>query len=130
MAADLGLAERVRFPGWVDEPERLFAASDVAVFPSRWQEPFGLSGAEALAHGVPVVAFDTGGVRSWLDDGVSGFAVPEKDVRAMADRLEQLGGDRALRVQMGEAGMAAVRARFAPERFLGAVKELAEAVEP
>ena len=58
---------RVRFTGWQEDTDPCFARCDVAVFPSRWQEPFGLSGAEALGHGVPVVAFDTGGVRERLE---------------------------------------------------------------
>lgn len=129
LAASLKIADRVHFMGWTENPDRCFAACDVAVFPSRWQEPFGLSGAEALAHGVPVVAFDTGGVREWLEDGVSGFAAPEKDLRALADRLETLGRDGALRVKMGRAGMERMREHFAPQCFLSAVEQLTEAVK-
>ena len=128
LAADLRIADRVRFAGWADDPESCFADCDAAVFPARWQEPFGLSGAEALAHGVPVVAFDIGGVREWLADGVCGFAVPEQDLRAMADRLETLYRSPDLRRKMGEAGRERIRELFAPERFLTAVRQLAEAV--
>lgn len=45
--------------GWVDPPE-LFARSDIAVFPSRFQEPFGLVAAEAMSAGVPVVVTRAG----------------------------------------------------------------------
>ena len=62
-AARYGIADRVGFTGWRSDPEKCFAEHDVAVFPSRWQEPFGLSGAEAQAHGLPVVGFDVGGGR-------------------------------------------------------------------
>ena len=126
LARRLGIADRVSFPGWTDDPESRFACSDAAVFPSRWQEPFGLSGAEALAHGLPVAAFDTGGVREWLEDGVSGFIVPERDVAALAERLERFYREPALRKRMGEAGMEKVRRCFSPERFREAIEHLLE----
>jgi glycosyltransferase involved in cell wall biosynthesis len=69
------------FAGWVSGPERtavLRSASIMAV-PSLWPEPFGLVGLEAAAHGVPAVAFDVGGIREWLQDGVGGRIVREAD---------------------------------------------------
>ena len=130
LAASLQIADRVRFTGWTDEPETFFADCDAAVFPSRWQEPFGLAGAEALAHGVPVAAFDVGGVREWLTDGKSGFAVPEQDIAALAEKLELFYREPELRKKMGDAGRESVRERFSPERFLAAVESLKEAVKP
>ena len=130
LAASLQIADRVRFTGWTDEPETFFADCDAAVFPSRWQEPFGLSGAEALAHGIPVAAFDIGGVREWLTDGKSGFVVPEQDISALAEKLELFYREPELRKKMGDAGRESVRERFSPERFLAAVERLAEAVKP
>lgn len=128
LAGSLGIADRVRFTGWLNDPGSCFDRCDAAVFPSRWQEPFGLSGAEALAHGVPVVAFDTGGVREWLDDGVSGFVVPERDSGAMAAKLEQLWNEPGLRKQMGLAGAQRMRERFSPECFRMSFEHLIEAV--
>jgi glycosyltransferase involved in cell wall biosynthesis len=75
-ASDRGID--VTFAGWVgpDERDRLFSGSDVVVMPSAWPEPLGLVGIEAGRLGVPVVAFDVGGVRDWLHDGVNGRVVP------------------------------------------------------
>ena len=61
------------------------AAAGTQTIPRRTQEEAGLAGAEASAHGKPVVAFEVGGVREWLDDGVTGFAVPEKEPAAEPD---------------------------------------------
>ena len=127
-ASAFGIADRVKFTGWLDEPESCFADCDAAVFPSRWQEPFGLSGAEASAHGLPVVAFDVGGVREWLEDSVTGFIVPEQDVGAMAAKLEQLFRDRGLAKRLGNAGRERIRERFSAERFLAAMRQLLEQV--
>ena len=122
------LRERVTFPGWLSDPGQALDGCDVVVFPSRWQEPFGLSGAEASAHGKPVVAFDVGGVRAWLEDGVTGFAVPEKNTAALAEKLALLGRDPALRARLGRAGRELVRERFSPERFLSGFDELLQRV--
>jgi glycosyltransferase involved in cell wall biosynthesis len=66
---------RVEFPGWLSQQakDELLERSDLLVVPSLWPEPFGMVGLEACMHGVPVVAFDSGGVREWLHDGVNGF---------------------------------------------------------
>ena len=60
-------AEGVEVLGWLDR-RRLSAAyrrAAVVLMPSRWQEPFGIVGLEALTLGTPVVAWDSGGVREW-----------------------------------------------------------------
>jgi glycosyltransferase involved in cell wall biosynthesis len=63
------------FLGWVDRQriEELLAACDLLVVPSLWPEPFGLVGPEAGLFGVPVAAFDVGGIHDWLLDGVNGY---------------------------------------------------------
>jgi glycosyltransferase involved in cell wall biosynthesis len=57
----------VEVRGWVDRAELsgLYRRARALLMPSRWQEPFGIVGLEALAFGVPVVAWDSGGVREW-----------------------------------------------------------------
>ena len=87
-----------------------------------------LSGAEALAHGIPVVAFDVGGVREWLADSVSGFIVPEKDTAAMAEKLDLLYLDKTLAEKLGQAGRESVRSRFSPEQFTAALRKLLDSV--
>ncbi len=69
---------RIEFAGWRDKTDvaRLVGESDVAVVPSLWPEPFGMVGPEANSSGVPVAAFDVGGVREWLQDGVNGHLAP------------------------------------------------------
>jgi glycosyltransferase involved in cell wall biosynthesis len=65
----------ISFPGWVDRPriEALLKNSDLLVVPSLWPEPFGLVGPEAGNYGVPVAAFNVGGIHDWLLDGVNGY---------------------------------------------------------
>ncbi|MBO4620097.1 MAG: glycosyltransferase family 4 protein [Victivallales bacterium] len=130
LADRLGIRDRLEFTGWLEKPGAILSQSDVAVFPSRWQEPFGLSGAEAQAHGVPVVAFDVGGVREWLEDGVTGYVVPPLDTMAMADRLTKLFQDPALRRSLGENARRRMQERFSPEHFLAGFQKLLSEVSP
>ena len=77
-------AEGVEVLGWLDR-RRLSAAyrrAAVLVMPSRWQEPFGIVGLEALTLGTPVAAWDSGGVREWHPGGER--LVPWGDVDGLA----------------------------------------------
>ena len=118
LAASLGMADKVTFAGWVDDPGRLAMESDVAVLPFFWQEPFGLVGPEALARELPVVAFRTGGVDEWLRDGENGFAVPPRDVKGFAAAIDRLLADGDLRRDFGATGRKFVRERFSGAEFV------------
>jgi glycosyltransferase involved in cell wall biosynthesis len=123
LARRLGVQDRVRFTGWLaarDLAPRMAEASVVAM-PSLWPEPFGLVGIEAHAAGRPVVASATGGVRDWLQHGVSGLSVKPGDVRELAAALNELLADPARQAAMGEAGREIVAARYTPERHVDAL---------
>jgi glycosyltransferase involved in cell wall biosynthesis len=80
--------------GWVDRAGlgALFARAGALVLPSRWQEPFGIAGLEALTCGVPVAAWESGGVAEWhRGDGL----VPWGDTDALGDALRRIFGTRA-----------------------------------
>jgi glycosyltransferase involved in cell wall biosynthesis len=69
---------RISFAGWLprERLEELYDECDLLVFPSLWPEPFGLAGPEAGLRGLPVAAFDVGGVSDWLVEGVNGHLAP------------------------------------------------------
>ena len=87
LAARLGLADRVRWRGFQEDPQAWMRAAKCVVVPSFWQEPYGLVAAEAVALGRPVVAFAIGG----LPEACGGKAtlVPPGDVGALAQALEE-----------------------------------------
>ena len=87
LAARLGLADRVRWRGFQENPQAWMRAAKCVVVPSFWQEPYGLVAAEAVALGRPVVAFAIGG----LPEACGGKAtlVPPGDVAALAQALEE-----------------------------------------
>lgn len=105
LAARLGIAADVEFSGWVPNEQlgALYGAAGVVAFPSRWPEPFGMVGLEAMRHGRPVVGFDVGGVRDWLSDGETGVLVPEQDVEAFARGMSRVLDNPVLGARMGAA---------------------------
>lgn len=114
-----GLADRVHLPGWAQPAEvpSWLAAGDVVAAPSRvgpsgWTEAQGLSIAEALAAGRPVVATDVGGIADTVRDGVHGLLVPERDPAALAAAVQRLLADPALAARLAAAGQARVSAEL------------------
>ena len=124
LSARLGLTDRVHFRGFVPQAElpAYFREATVSVMSSVWPEPFGMSGVEALAQGIPVVAFDVGGIRQWLDDGRSGFVVPWMDRPAFAAKIETLLRDKALARRLGETGRQQVTERFDLDRYIASLE--------
>jgi len=98
----LDLVEPLGRVSHAEMPERM-AAADVFVFPSLF-EGSAVVTYEALACGLPSVV--TPGAGSVVRDGVEGFLVPPRDVAALAERMERLGRDPALRARMARAARA------------------------
>jgi glycosyltransferase involved in cell wall biosynthesis len=107
---DRGLERRVRVLGLVEDMEPVFRDADIAVLASYTE---GLPNAvlEAMAHGVPVVATDVGGVRDLLEGG-AGIVVPPYDVAALASAIARMLADRDLRVSAGQIGAWEAEMRF------------------
>ena len=108
-AAALGLADRVAFPGWIDQPAAtaLCAAADILVLPSH-AEGLAMSVLEGLAHGLAVVATPVGAHAEVIEPEQSGLLTPPGDVAALRIALIRVIGDRALRERL----RAGARQRF------------------
>jgi L-malate glycosyltransferase len=104
LADALGLADRVRFVGWLAEPARFLAGLDVLVVPSR-AESLPLVILEAMHTGLPVVATAVGSVPEVIVDGSTGLLVPPDDPDALAAALGLVAADRALRVRLATAAV-------------------------
>ena len=126
LVSKLNLSDRIIFSGNLPDPEILPDEPDLAVFPFRWQEPFGFAGLEASARGVPVVAFNTGGVSEWLKDGVNGFRIPPGNTDALANGISHAAALRFRLEQMGAEGIRLAECDFSGEQFLSAFKKLLE----
>ena len=126
LAAPLGSS--VVFHGFSPNPDNLDRGVRAAILPWRWQEPFGLVGPEALAHGVPLIGFDTGAIREYLVDGETGLLVPPGDTIALAQAIERLLNDPGDAAAMGRRGCELVSARFTDDALLSGWRKLAEGV--
>lgn len=122
----LGLDDRVRFLGYVPATElaRHYREASLAVVSSVWPEPFGLAGLEAMRHGLPVVAFDVGGIRAWLEDGVTGLLAPWMDRVAYAERIDRLLQDKPLARRLGGQAREAAAGRFDFSRYVTGLENL------
>lgn len=118
LSEDLGLGEKVAFHGWVNNPDEFTRDADFTVFPSLWQEPFGLTGIEAMAHGIPVIAFDVGGVSEWLKDGVNGILIKERDTVSMTEAIDKLIKNETLRKSLGKTAKKIAEKNYSAETFL------------
>ena len=112
LAADLGILDRVSFPGWLDEAgvSALCADADVLVLPSH-AEGLAMSVLEGLSHGLAVITTPVGAHTEVIEPGVSGLFVPPGDVPALADALARVIDDQNLRQQLGSGA----RKRFLAE---------------
>lgn len=128
LAAELGVAERVGFTGFVDDAAAAMRALDVVVHASTQPEPFGLVIAEAMACARPVVVSAAGGAGEIVRDGVDALAVPPGDVGALADALRRLAEDGALRARLGAAGRARAERGFDRARLAREVAPLYRAL--
>ena len=113
MAQELGLS--VTFAGYRERAASLLPALDMLVLPSR-AEPFGLVTAEALAHGVPVVATRSGGSREIVRDGREGLLVAPDDPEALAGAIGRLLSDHQLWERCHQAGPQRVASHFSLTR--------------
>ncbi len=101
-----GMAGKVRFTGFLDRRglSDLFARCNVLVFPSIFQEPFGISQVEAMAAGLTVIGSGTGGSGEVLRDGVDGLLFPADNHEALAERLRRLVADSTAWSRMALSG--------------------------
>jgi glycosyltransferase involved in cell wall biosynthesis len=129
LASRLGIRDRTDFLGW--RPARavrdVLRRACVLALPSRWPEPFGIVGIEAMACSRPVVATRIGGIPEWLDDGETGLLVPPGDVSALADALATVLRDPALAARLGREGWRRV-GRFSRERHVAKLQAVYSAV--
>jgi predicted N-acetyltransferase YhbS len=99
---ELGLGDRVILTGFRNDAVRVMAACDAFTLASKW-EGLPVAVMEAIALGLPIVSTDVGGMAEELTDGVDALLVASDDSVALADGIEQLATDDALRSRLGEA---------------------------
>lgn len=107
-------------------PDR-YRQMDILIMPTV-REGFGLSIAEAMSCGLPVVASDCSAIPELVDDGKGGFLCPVGDVDAFAEKINILAGSPNLRKEMGQYNRAKVEKLFTLDRMAKEYRELFEEV--
>jgi len=100
----MGLQRCVHLLGFRTDVSSLLANTDVLVVSSQANESFGYASIEAMAHRVPVVATDVGGIPEVVTNGDGGFCVNQYDVRLFARRIVELLLNDDLRKRQGDLG--------------------------
>lgn len=112
-AAQLGVAERVHFCGFRQDIVRLMGAMDLVLHCSTEPEPFGRVIVEGMMAGVPVIATHGGGASEIVAGSGAGLLIPPGNPRALAEAIESVMRDPALRADMGARGRAHARRNYA-----------------
>lgn len=117
---ELGLSRQVVFTGFRMDLPDVLSSMDIFAYPSVEKDTSPLVLLSAMACGLPVVAFDIDGVREVL--GETGMLIPVRDECKMADALEKLIQDSALRSQMGIRSRQKAVASFSLEQYVAGME--------
>lgn len=110
------------------ELDTYYRNARMLVFPSRWFETYGVVGAEAMAHGIPVIAARIGALEQLVDDGVDGFLYEPGDTDDLAAKMQKLWDDPELCKQFGKAARAKAATRFSHQANFEQTIDVYEAV--
>ena len=120
--AENNLEEYVYFLGYVNDPGLFMSQCDVLVHGAA-NEPFGLIFLEAMSMGLPVIAFQSGGIPEIVEDGKTGLLTAVNDVESFASAILKLKDNPQLASQYGEEGKRSVQ-KFGMEEYVKKVEDL------
>lgn len=117
MVGEVGLDERVVFAGFREDMPACVQAFDIGIQPSIDCDTSSFSLKEQMAAGKPVIASDFGGLPEILTNGKEGFIIPAGTAEPLADAIERLASDAAMRAEIGRLARERVLSEFTIERF-------------
>ncbi len=117
IAERLGILDEVGFVPFQTDPAFVYRSLDLFVHASRQAEPFGLTIAEAMACGRPVIVSRAGGAAELFDPQVEAIGVVPGDVNSLARAIAELRNDDALRLRLGTAARQRALNDFHPSRL-------------
>ena len=102
----------------LEKLKRNYQKAFIVVIPSLIPESFCLVGIEAMSFGIPVVAFDVGGIREWLKHGKNGFLVKRGDIKGLVYYIRLLLENKTLAQKLGEEGQRIVKEKFSRKKHI------------
>lgn len=96
----------------------MYRAHDIFIFPSIWQEPFGLTHLEAMAIGLPVVSTADGGHGEFLQDGYNAMIFQKENVEDLTEKIRVVIQDGCLRRRLARTARHVVEQRFTIDRYV------------
>jgi glycosyltransferase involved in cell wall biosynthesis len=114
----LGLSTRIRMLGFRKDLLNVFRSLDVFAIPSVEGDTIPQVLMQALSMGIPVVSTTVGSIPDVVVEGETGFVVPPRDARALADRIARLLDDAALRRRLGAQGRSLVQRYYSLDKML------------
>lgn len=96
----------------INEMPEIYRLSDVVIYPSSVEEPFGLVMLESMATAKPIVVTDSGGMPEIIFNDVNGFVVKKRHYEALAEKCIKLLKDKALSKRLGETGRKLVEEKY------------------
>ena len=129
LAADLGIANRIEFKGWVgkDVVNQIYQDSNLFVFPSRHE---GMPNAvlEAMASGLPVIASNIAGNEELVVHGKTGFLVPPENTAALVKAIKNLISDSERMMKFGAESRTRVKQKYTWENAANQYLDLIQKV--
>lgn len=122
---ELGISDNVTIAGkkFNGEKNYAFKSADIFVHPT-FDDCLPLVILEAMQHSLPVVSTFEGAIPEVVENGITGFLVPQRETEALADKLEILIQDPELRIKMGQAGRSKYEREYTIERFEKRIVEI------
>lgn len=126
----LGIQNRIDAGGDIVTPEKMvdwYDRADCVVIPSHY-EGFGIVAVEAMARRVPIITTAVGGLSEIVKDNSNGLVVPMRQPVALAEAVERIRQDSALRMRLVEAGGETVRMNFSRDKHMKHLEEIYERI--
>lgn len=122
-AKDLRIENQLIMPGFRSDTAPYYQLMDVFCIVSS-HEGFGLVAAEAMMHGLPVIATKVGGLQDIVADGETGYLVPPNSPKSIAEKIVLLIQSKELRNEFGKKGRQRALRNFSADRYCKEVESL------
>jgi glycosyltransferase involved in cell wall biosynthesis len=122
MARELGLADRTYFKSIIHDVDKVMQSFTVGVLTSQSE---GLSNSliELSLNGIPTVAFDVGGNVEIIEDGKTGFILPDDDVAGLTEKVEYLLENPKIAIEMGKQGKIRAEKLFSMKKMVKSTED-------